>query len=1128
MAVYATQLQPYEEHQSPSPTETKDNPYELALTPRRTSSLQARSSGPPSPQATINTLHSTLQPSTSPESPPPAWKRRTTISGRPLSTGSSSPTSPTSPTAAAGTHLAGARTVRSPSDVGPRSSPSPSAAPARSTTTASTVAPPSRRHPSLAMTAAAARVPATSLPNGVSLHESPSTSSTSLGLGEGLTLPNPAFRRGSSAGGNGPASSVGGGGSARSSIISTQDLNSLTSEELWSLGHGGEEMPDMSNPSRQAAERPLDTVRRMSRMVDSRPVGYQPGLPGDVIWPAAPPVLEDAPPLRAKSTTNVPGKRMSIRGRSRRPSADSTASPQSLPRTKGIQSVPVSPVSNTKQQVMLSSAHSSSTSLSSHQTSGGGIPSNKSFPAIGKQPPSTYYSRDFLSSLAPREGGYAIAAQMGGGLGAQGTMAVGEKRRSSYADVTDPRSRSASSRAPLAKSAGMGRWSLDGGENFGRPYATPSAATTSSNLSAPPLTSNISDRDSVSLNDPTPTVPDGAQMPIPTPHGAASVPVSVPGSGVGAGSVPTNAQAPRTPPNPSPLSQQTSAEDVQPRAPAAPAVAAGAAGGAAAAAAAAPALLTKKSKKQLAKETKAAEKLEAQKVARQRAQAARVELQKKQRARAEEQRAKEEAKRREKEEKARRKAAKKAGKSGAPAVLARKAPAAGAGAGQTVLEKQAQQAAEAGPKAEPIPVPEPAAVAMPGAPLAPGASAPPSVQASTTETDLPAPTVTTETGTGSSTPTSSATSFPKPVVQPQIRSSQSAYKVPTKEPLEASTRPSRSSMPAGRLLSSEKPQPQAQAQGAQGAQGEARPKMEVKPKRSFFGTLKKRLSYMGSGDKDGAGLRSVGNEAPPVPALPAAATKREAPAPEATEFGQVPTATPNQEGELVSPPPRRTSLMAVPRHLPPVDTPSKPLSEDVLEAVDESPATIRPPANASLPVPSTPTPSSEQPEAAARAGASPSPSARLPGSPAGSVGRTRTSLIGPRPVPARKTSESRSRSTSINNATSSPGAGLASSVVDNSPLPMPVTPSTSGESALSYVQSHASHNSSMTPVTSPSDTEAESRKPSGEAERVVEGLGVGKGMPFSLGEEVQVPERESSKSSDETVLPERAGQGVLA
>jgi hypothetical protein len=96
--------------------------------------------------------------------------------------------------------------------------------------------------------------------------------------------------------------------------------------------------------------------------------------------------------------------------------------------------------------IITSSAHSSTTSLNSQGFS--------PLKTAGNRPPSAYYSRDFLSSLAPREGGYAIAATMGNGLGAHGAMSVDERRRSQVPDR----------RAPMAKSAGMGRWSLDGGE----------------------------------------------------------------------------------------------------------------------------------------------------------------------------------------------------------------------------------------------------------------------------------------------------------------------------------------------------------------------------------------------------------------------------------------------------------------------------------------------------------------------------------------------------------------------------------------------------------------------------------------------------------------------------------------
>lgn len=42
-----------------------------------------------------------------------------------------------------------------------------------------------------------------------------------------------------------------------------------------------EVVPDMSNPLTRAAERPLDTVRRMSSRVEHSP--YRNGLPQDVI-----------------------------------------------------------------------------------------------------------------------------------------------------------------------------------------------------------------------------------------------------------------------------------------------------------------------------------------------------------------------------------------------------------------------------------------------------------------------------------------------------------------------------------------------------------------------------------------------------------------------------------------------------------------------------------------------------------------------------------------------------------------------------------------------------------------------------------------------------------------------------
>lgn len=131
--------------------------------------------------------------------------------------------------------------------------------------------------------------------------------------------------------------------------------------------------------------------------------------------------------------------------------------------------MPVSPVAPRKIN-MLSSAHSSSTSLSSHQA----IPPNKSLPALGNPklgPPASLYSKDFISSLAPREGGYAVAATIGGIASPAGSVLSSDKRRSSYADSAVSRAR-----APLARSAGMGRWSLDGGEVsliYSQKYAWP-------------------------------------------------------------------------------------------------------------------------------------------------------------------------------------------------------------------------------------------------------------------------------------------------------------------------------------------------------------------------------------------------------------------------------------------------------------------------------------------------------------------------------------------------------------------------------------------------------------------------------------------------------------------------------
>ncbi|WVQ73175.1 hypothetical protein IAR50_002739 [Cryptococcus sp. DSM 104548] len=996
MAFYASQaLQPFEEHQSPSPTdELAENPYELALTPRRTSSLHPRAksinSGPPSP---VNSLHSRL--SGDPESPPPAWKRRSTISGRhPNASASSTPSSASKPVAPqpAAPHAA------APESPGHSTNPSTSSVITASSIPARILPPSSRRHPSLAMTAAAtARAPVT--PN--SLEPSPHGSSTSLG--DNLALPNPAFIR--RRGGDGSASS-----SPRSSIASSQDLSTLTSEELWTLNR--DDVPDMSNPHTVAAERPLDTVRRQNKYSEA-PNVFHGGLPGEVIWPSAPPVDDFAPPPRTKSHTSINTlgkKRMSIRRNSRRTSDASPVKPKAG--VQGIQSMPVSPVA--PKQAMMSSAHSSSTSLSSHQA----ISSNKSFPALNAKagaPPTTYYSRDFLSSLAPREGGYAIAAQLGGGLGAAGTMtAADNKRRSSYAE------QGGRARAPVARSTGMGRWSLDGGENYGRPYMTASASTTASNLSAPPLTSNPSNNSSIEA----PRMPEGAMPAISTPHGAASVSPAP---------APAPAQPQRASPNPSPLSQQTSAEQIIPStpeapvAPNAPQVAdapvtkqvdapAPSASAPTKALAPAPVVTDKKSKRQIAKETKAAQKAEqqaaAQAAARAKAEQMRTELAKKQKAREDEQKRKDDAKRQEKEEKARRKAEKKDKKNG----LSKKTAA---------VEDLKQKPVQATPaKAAPA--------------KAASDFTPSSVAAAST----------------SATPARASSAIPS--TPTTLRS---AVNVDTPESgVPESTRPSRSSMPAGRMLS-----------GEQAPATEKRP--EVKLRRSFFGTLRKRLSSNT--------VERVDRDTSPVPPMPngaAAQTQAQAQA---------------QDG-FISPPPRRTSLMAINRGAVSSRSPA-PSSEPVAEeSPADSPATVRPNAASAL---ADAAPSSPSPSPSRNSHQIP----RKPVSPEGSI-NGRRSVSGPRPMPAEV---SRSRATS-----------LAALSAEQGEVAAPVTPSTSGDdSQLSFTQSRSSHKSDVTPVTSLSGSEAMSE----DGSRYKDSTGV----PV-LGGEVQPAEKQSSKDSDETLLPHQA------
>ncbi|WVW84497.1 hypothetical protein I302_106531 [Kwoniella bestiolae CBS 10118] len=978
--IYGTQLEPFEENQSPSPNETPDNPYETTLAIRPSSLPKRRGSGPPSPINTVNTLHRQL--SGDPESPPPAWKRRPTVSNRQSRSPPRSESSPTDPSSPVQTQT---QTQRSPSQTSVKSRNSGYRRPP----------------PGLTMTSSSPK-PAVPLPNGMFLHESPNSSSTNLaGSGEiDLALPNPAFRR--RANGNGSSSN-------RSSIASHQDLGSLTSEELWALGHGQEQdiTPDMSNPMRQAAERPLDTVRRESRRIDKDRT-FTSGLPGDVIWPSAPPVEEILPDARSKSFTNVAtlgmsGRRMSRRTKSRQSSIDVSA--MSAKEVDGLYmhnaSQPASPTVNG--MGVLSSAHSSSTSLASQA-----LPPNKSFSSLGGRPPSTYYSRDFLSSLAPREGGYAIAAQMGGGLGAVGTMSVEEKRRSNSMYVDDGRSRTMGSRAPPSKSAGMGRWSLDGGENFGRPYGTASAATTSSNLSAPPINSA---EPSPPAEEITSSLPAGAS-PAYTSSGP-SVPLST------------------TPPNPSPLAQHTSAEDAPVRKPpttsAPPPIPASNV-------APPPALATKKSKKQLAKENKAAEKEAAMKVARQRAEAARAEALKKQAER-------EEAKRKEKEEKARKKAEKKAAKKGKKFLGI-------PGTGST-----SNSVSTGSGSSTPHPPPAPQRVQS-NTPIA---------------AQYPSPTPTPKPAVFDNTPTpTSGTPFPKP-----MQSSQSAYKVPMRDTTET-PRPTHKSMPLN--VAAPKPTPTQQNQGVPPAP--VRPGMEGK--RSLFGTIRKRFSYIAGSEPRVPQVKDTA--IPPVPKTPTSAVTSQTP--KTQPNGVLPSPPPTTESTL---PPRRESLVASSSIAKvssptPIDSPQQPLPQTPVLG-----KTISREATTSSPPPSAGT-------------------------------KKRNSLHGPRPMPSTANGGSPRPSSVATHESSSGGLDHQHTQGQGIHQGGQITPtpsSTTNDSSSFFLQSHNSHMTSITPITSPEDNDSFDPQLTGEEE--------GEGEPVKKG----------SADSNETVhvgsgVATSAGQPILA
>ncbi|GMK57742.1 hypothetical protein CspeluHIS016_0405760 [Cutaneotrichosporon spelunceum] len=194
-------------------------------------------------------------------------------------------------------------------------------------------------------------------------------------------------------------------GSNRSSMASLEGMNS---EELWSLE---DSTPDMSNPTRLSQERPLDTVNRMANRWDPVP------LP-EALWPSAPMDMPDyLPPPKTRSLTNVAGVRK--RGTLRKSASRASTIDNNL--------APMPPKDAT------SSAHSSATDLS--------INMNKSQASLSSRPQSMMlspYGFDLLSTLAPRDGGYAVAAQLSHNTTFSPTSSGGSDRCSFYGSPPPP------------------------------------------------------------------------------------------------------------------------------------------------------------------------------------------------------------------------------------------------------------------------------------------------------------------------------------------------------------------------------------------------------------------------------------------------------------------------------------------------------------------------------------------------------------------------------------------------------------------------------------------------------------------------------------------------------------------
>lgn len=552
-------------------------------------------------------------------------------------------------------------------------------------------------------------------------------------------------------------------------------------------------------------------------------------------------------------------------------------------------------------------------------------------------------------------------------------------------------------------------------------------------------------------------VPEGALPPAINVHGASTQ------------SSPVSSAMQRSSPNPSPLSQQTHAQDItsndagdtaegsnvnkvtSDQCPVGIAVSApiklstsktSIPTDSIAAESATPPPINKKSKKQLAKDTKAQQKAEAQAVARAKAEQLRQDLAKKQQQREEEQRRKIETKQKEKEEKARRKAEKKEKRNG----FLRK-PASSA------LTKAEIESAVASSQAE--------------------ASAN-RIEASTTAFK-PAPAI-----------ISSSTSLPA------MQSALSVNKLPTVRPeASESGQTSPSPTPAGQFLSLFKTGEK---------QGENDKKPEVKLKRSFFGTLKKRFSYYTVDEEGVSPMTSQRARRTITIAGPTGVREQEAgkTGHEKQEANGLFKRRLEKDG-LIAPPPRQTSLIAVASDSS-IHRRDDTVTEETSEiTADESPRTVRP--NSTLI--SSPSASSDQ-------------ILRKPISTEETFSNkvlSQSSLSearNPSPIEGNISSSEHTRADDQISDVLSPSAATTADFGTNlgssSPAPMPVTPSTSGDSQLSYIHSHASHNSNITPVTSVSESEALSD----------EGLRMGKESKELQQSGGEIPPE--GEGSDETVL----------